>query len=60
MPLSLQAFVSPSSQSKALCDYVEGVVAGSVFVRLITENQNDNDKLYEAVKAKAEELTGQR
>ena len=24
------------------------------------ENQNDSDKLYEAVKAKAEELTGQR
>ena len=52
--------ISTCEQSKALCDYVEGVVAGSVFVRLITENQNDSDKLYEAVKAKAEELTGQK
>ena len=50
--------ISNGIQSKKLADYVEAVVAGSVFVRLITENQNDQGALYTAVKTKAEELTG--
>ena len=50
--------ISNGQQSQALADYVEAIVAGSVFVRLITENQNDKDALYKAVRAKAEELTG--
>ena len=48
--------ISNGEQSKALCDYVDGVVAGSVFVRLITENQNDDSALYQKVKEKAQEL----
>ena len=44
-------------ESKALASEVEAVVAGSVFVRIITENQNNPDALYKAVRAKAEELT---
>ena len=47
--------ISNGQQSQALADYVEAIVAGSVFVRLITENQNDKDALYKAVRAKAEE-----
>ena len=50
--------ISNGQQSQALADYVEAIVAGSVFVRLITENQNDKDALYKTVRAKAEELTG--
>lgn len=49
--------ISTGEQSKALCDYVEGVVAGSVFVRLITENQDNSEKLFIKVKEKALELT---
>ena len=52
--------ISNGQQSHALADYVEAIVAGSVFVRLITENQNDKDALYKAVRAKAEELTGRQ
>jgi tryptophan synthase alpha chain len=50
--------ISNGQQSHALADYVEAIVAGSVFVRLITENQNDEEALYKAVRTKAEELTG--
>ena len=50
--------ISNGQQSHALAGYVEAIVAGSVFVRLITENQNDEEALYKAVRAKAEELTG--
>lgn len=50
--------ISNGEQAKALADSVEAIVAGSVFVRLITENQNDKDALFKAVRAKAEELTG--
>lgn len=50
--------ISNGEQAKALADSVEAIVAGSVFVRLITENQNDKDALYKAVRTKAEELTG--
>lgn len=49
--------ISNGEQSGALADSVEAVVAGSVFVRLITENKDNKDKLYEAVKAKAKEIT---
>ena len=50
--------ISNGEQSKTLCNYVDGVVAGSVFVRLITENQNDQAALYQKVKKKAQELCG--
>ena len=50
--------ISNGEQAKALADSVEAIVAGSVFVRLITENQNDKDALYKVVRTKAEELTG--
>lgn len=51
--------ISSGSQARALADQVEAIVAGSVFVRLITENKNTPDALYKAVRAKAEELSGQ-
>ena len=51
--------ISSGTQARALADQVEAIVAGSVFVRLITENKNNADALYKAVRAKAEELTGQ-
>lgn len=44
-------------QSNAIKDYVDAVVAGSVFVRLITENQNDKTALFNAIKAKAKEIS---
>lgn len=50
--------ISKGEQSKALAPYVEAVVAGSVFVRTISANAGDKAALFEAVKAKAEELTG--
>ena len=49
--------ISNGEQSKALAEYVEAIVAGSVFVRLITENQNDAKSLAAAVEAKARELS---
>ena len=49
--------ISNGQQAHALADQVEAIVAGSVFVRLITENKNNPDSLYKAVRAKAEELT---
>ena len=49
--------ISNGEQASALADSVEAIVAGSVFVRLITENQNNPDALYKAVRAKAQELT---
>ena len=51
--------ISSGEQSALLGDKVEAVVAGSVFVRLITEHQNDPDALYKAVRAKAAEICGQ-
>ncbi len=50
--------ISNGNQAKLLADSVEAIVAGSVFVRIITENKNSSDALYKAVRAKAEELTG--
>lgn len=49
--------ISNGEQSRALGCYVEAVVAGSVFVRIINKNRNDKSKLYEEVKSKAMELT---
>ena len=49
--------ISTGAQSALLADSVEAVVAGSVFVRLITEHQNDADALYKAVQAKAAEIS---
>lgn len=49
--------ISNGAQAHALANQVEAIVAGSVFVRLITENKNNPDALYKAVRAKAEELT---
>lgn len=49
--------ISNGSQSKALADSVDAVVAGSVFVRIIDKNRSDSKKLFEEVKAKTEELT---
>lgn len=49
--------ISNGVQSGALADSVDAVVAGSVFVRIITENKDNKEKLFEAVKAKAAEIT---
>ncbi len=49
--------ISNGQQSQALAHTVEGVVAGSVFVRTINENRDSKEKLFEAVKAKAAEIT---
>ncbi|WP_407428526.1 tryptophan synthase subunit alpha [Treponema sp.] len=49
--------ISNGEQAKILASSVEAIVAGSVFVRIITENQNDMQKLSESVEAKARELT---
>ena len=50
--------ISRGTPARALANQVEAIVAGSVFVRLITENKNNPDALYKAVRAKAEELSG--
>jgi len=50
--------ISTGVQSKALADSVEAIVAGSVFVRIITEMQHDKERLSAAVEAKARELCG--
>lgn len=49
--------ISNGVQSGALADSVDAVVAGSVFVRIIAENKDNKEKLFEAVKAKAAEIT---
>lgn len=49
--------ISNGEQSEALASSVEAVVAGSVFVRLITENAGDQDKLAQAVESKAREIS---
>lgn len=51
--------ISSGEQSALLGDKVDAVVAGSVFVRLITEHQKDAEALYKAVRAKAAEICGQ-
>ena len=49
--------ISNGKQSEALASSVDAVVAGSVFVRIITENKADKARLYEAVKSRAKEIT---
>jgi len=49
--------ISNGNQSAALASSVEAVVAGSVFVRIITEHKDDKMVLFDAVKAKAAEIT---
>lgn len=49
--------ISNGVQSGALADSVDAVVAGSVFVRIIAENKGNKENLFEAVKAKAAEIT---
>ncbi len=50
--------ISNGEQSKALAGSVDAVVAGSVFVRLITANAADQKALAFAVESKARELCG--
>jgi len=50
--------ISSGEQAKALASSVEAIVAGSVFVRTISQNADDAEKLSNAVEAKARELTG--
>lgn len=50
--------ISNGKQSKALCDSVEAIVAGSVFVRLITEFSTDKTLLAKKMEEKARELCG--
>lgn len=49
--------ISSGEQSASLGNSVDAVVAGSVFVRIITKNKDSKEKLYEAVKDKAKEIT---
>ncbi|MBQ6781299.1 MAG: tryptophan synthase subunit alpha [Treponema sp.] len=51
--------ISNGAQAKSLANHVEAIVAGSVFVRLISEHQTDPAKLSAAIESKARELTGQ-
>ena len=49
--------ITNGEQSLALAGAVEAVVAGSVFVRLITEFKDDGELLFEKVREKAKEIT---
>ncbi|MBQ0039065.1 MAG: tryptophan synthase subunit alpha [Treponema sp.] len=49
--------ISNGEQSGALASSVEAVVAGSVFVRIISENQNDAAALAKKIEEKAREIT---
>jgi len=55
--------ISTGEQSEALAPHVTGVIAGSVFVNIITNNYDKNDvegsrkKIAELITAKAKELT---
>ncbi|MBR1911529.1 MAG: tryptophan synthase subunit alpha [Treponema sp.] len=48
--------ITTGEQSKALAPFVDAVVAGSVFVRIITEHQHDAAALSMAIEAKAREI----
>ncbi len=50
--------ISKGEQAKALASSVDSIVAGSVFVRIIDENQNDINKLSRLLEEKAKELSG--
>lgn len=52
--------ISNGNQAKALATSVEAIVAGSTFVRIITENQHNRTVLTTAIEAKTRELTGQK
>lgn len=49
--------ITTGEQAKSLAPFVDAVVAGSVFVRIITEHQNDRQALAKAIEAKAREIT---
>ena len=49
--------ITTGEQAKSLAQFVDAVVAGSVFVRIITEHQNDRQALAKAIEAKAREIT---
>lgn len=49
--------ISSGEQSESLSKSVDAVVAGSVFVRLIDKNRDSKEKLFDAVKSKAKEIT---
>ncbi|WP_191015839.1 tryptophan synthase subunit alpha [Treponema zioleckii] len=50
--------ISNGEQAKALASSVEAIVAGSVFVRIIAENQHEPEKMASLIEAKARELVG--
>ena len=50
--------ISTGEQADALEQYTEGVVAGSVFVRIIDQYRNNVPKMQEVLTAKAEEIKG--
>lgn len=50
--------ISTGEQARALASAVDAVVAGSVFVRLITAHRHDKAALVQAIAEKARELTG--
>ena len=50
--------IRTGSQAKMLAKNVDAVVAGSVFVRLITDNAGNEEALAKAIENKARELTG--
>ncbi len=53
--------ISNGDQAKAIAPHVYGLVAGSVFVRLIAQYASEGkEKLFEIIKDKALELTGQK
>lgn len=50
--------ISNGEQAQALAGTVEAIVAGSVFVRLIAQNEHNKEKLCQALVSKAKELSG--
>lgn len=48
--------ISGKAQADAIAPYVEGVIAGSVFVRLIDANKNDVNAMAKAIREKASEI----
>ncbi len=49
--------ISNGQQAKSLSSSVDAIVAGSVFVRIITENQKNPEKMAKLIEEKARELT---
>lgn len=48
--------INGKAQADAIAPYVEGVIAGSVFVRLIDEYKDDKKTMFEKIKEKASEI----